>query len=66
MKHVYQGATGATYQGQGNNIVKISCTAFVDDVNTRHSGGDTSEELFAGMLQDYNQWQRILEISGGK
>jgi hypothetical protein len=47
------GATGARYPGPDDDIVQISNTAFVDDVNTHHSG-DTSGELLADILQDNN------------
>jgi hypothetical protein len=36
-----QGTTDTGYQGQGENIVQISSTTFVDDVNTHHAGCKT-------------------------
>jgi hypothetical protein len=49
-----QGACGARYQGQGKNTVQISSTAFVDDVNTHHTGKHTPDEIGHDMVQAYN------------
>jgi hypothetical protein len=61
-----KGTCGARYQDQGKNTVQISSTAFVDDVNTHHTGRHTPDELGHDMVQAYNQWKRVLEVSGGK
>jgi hypothetical protein len=61
-----KGASGAKYKGQDNVTVDISSTAFVDDVNTHHSGDSPFNTLFENMQHKYIQWKKILEVSGGK
>jgi hypothetical protein len=61
-----QRATGARWKGQGNNTVKISSTAFAEDVNTHHSVGNKSRKLDDEMQQEYIQYKKILKVSGGK
>jgi hypothetical protein len=48
------------------HTVQISSAAFVDDVNTHHTGRHIPDELGKDMAQAYNRWKRILEVSGDK
>jgi hypothetical protein len=47
-------ASGARYQGQGENIVQISSTAFVENMNIHHTGRHTPDKLSNNMFQAYN------------
>jgi hypothetical protein len=48
-----KGASGAKYKGQDNATIDISSAAFVDDVNTHHSGDSASNTLFENMQHKY-------------
>jgi hypothetical protein len=47
--------TGARYTSQGTATVHVSSTAYVDNMNTHHNVGNTDQDLFDDMLQDYNR-----------
>ena len=64
LKSLENQAIGAKYYSGSNTEVSIKSTAFVDDVNTYHTGADL-KHLDIAMTHDYELWQKILKSSGG-